>query len=195
MTQFEQLLQNDLLALFALMLVPLIPSLILFGAIRRVKSTANVKGQFIQAGPLKGVKWDISGAGAFYFILLFVGIYYTFQSRTKNQNTWRLEGKIEFPTADPDFAFSDVEAYVNPKTFDINSEGHFSMEFNLDPDKAARTSITIGIPKFDSHVVYMVDKKIYHFHERAIDDLNHIIYLKEPILLRQTIKSANLQNP
>jgi hypothetical protein len=189
MNLLERLLQNDILALILLMLVPLVPSLLLFGFLKwkgkGKGSTASISGEFVQTGPFKGFKYDISGAAAFYFILLFVGIYFTFQSRTRNQNTWRLEGKIEFPKVDPDFTFDDVQAHVNPKTFEVNDEGHFGIEFNLEPQLAAKTSITIEIPNFDSHVVYMVDKKIYRYHEREIDEANHIIYLKEPIVLQR----------
>ena len=121
-----QWISPNIAILLIIILVPIIPAYLLF---RLLPATALVQG------PFKGLKIDLSGGFAGYFLLflVLVGIRASFQST--NYEEWTAKGRIVQADA------SSPIVYVDPRylTFSTpavksDSNGNFSLTFLVTSD-------------------------------------------------------------
>ena len=121
-----QAIPQNIVIMLIIILVPIIPAYLLF---KLLPATTVVKG------PFKGLKIDLSGAFAGYFLifLVLVGIRTSFQST--NYQEWTAIGRIVPPDA------GAVIYYVDPRyvTFSTpavksDSNGNFSLTFLVTSD-------------------------------------------------------------
>ena len=76
---------NNLIVLFVLVLLPLIPAFLLFKAL---PSTAVVKG------PLTGLNIDLGGAfGGYVALTVFIATFYS--TRMSGPETWTVQGDLQ----------------------------------------------------------------------------------------------------
>ena len=110
----------NVVALLIIILVPIVPSYLLF---RLLPEKAAV------TGPFKGLRIDLSGAFAGYFLifLVLIGVRGSFQSTSYQK--WEVTGQIVFPDA-------TSNRYVDPRyvTLSVPSlrsdwDGNFTLDF------------------------------------------------------------------
>lgn len=110
----------NIVALLIIILVPIVPSYLLF---RLLPADAVV------TGPFKGLRIDLSGGFAGYFLifLVLVGIRGSFEST--NYEKWIVNGQIVLPDV-------TTSAYVDPRYVTLSvpslrsdSDGNFSLDF------------------------------------------------------------------
>jgi hypothetical protein len=122
----DQLMPQNMVVLLVIILVPIIPSYLLF---KLLPASAAVNG------PFKGLRIDLSGGFAGYFLifLVLVGIRATFE--TTSYQKWAVSGQIVLPD-DPARLYVD-RRYVTLSDPSLRSDpdGNFAMSFLTTSDK------------------------------------------------------------
>lgn len=127
MDQIIELLSNEIIALCVIVILPIVPSIILF---RFLKTNATVKGKAFESGPFKGLQYDISGAGALYFLVLLVCVYsISLKPRREDVEIWKFKANVGLDSRYSPRRIRDIVAYVShPKEFTIEEDGSFHMQ-------------------------------------------------------------------
>ncbi|MFM9838177.1 MAG: hypothetical protein ACKVOQ_07930 [Cyclobacteriaceae bacterium] len=118
-----------ILILASIILLPIIPSYLLFVGIR---SFARVDGTF-SLGPFKDIKYDFGGGAALYVFILIVTffnnkeIYPQISKYLFKHEVWSVEGRINLEAANETIGVSDILPRVIPTNFEI-AEGDKSFE-------------------------------------------------------------------
>jgi len=135
-----------------LLLVPIVPAFILFGAL---PSRAAVKG------PFKGWRTDFGGAFAGYiFILVFVTYTFGPAMRERPYREWTLKGSIAFSPEDASAKASSITCYIRPPQLQVD-EGSNTFTFDIpvrdgDKNEPLFPRVVFQLPGYKSQTVYVL---------------------------------------
>lgn len=161
---------NNLIVLFVLVLLPLIPAFLLFKAL---PSTAVVKG------PLTGLNIDLGGAfGGYVALTVFIATFYA--TRMSGPETWTVQGDLqasegEVPTA--------ISCTLRPPVLKVDED---KFEFSIpiaDPSKPLR--LVFEAPGYVKETVDLKgpDGRFGGAYDAEIFKSSQTIVLRKPIVL------------
>jgi hypothetical protein len=121
-----------LCCLFAVFFFPLLPAFLLY---KSLPSKASVRG------PFKGLKINLGGAFAGYFLLVLIASYFVRQSlapKKPRYEVWRITGQIKAESTDPNTNeesgyIKDTKVSAIPPNLKVGSNGRFMMKIIVDP--------------------------------------------------------------
>src|SRR5262249_27658119 len=101
-------------------LLPLIPAYVLF---------ATLKSQAAVAGPFSGLKIQLGGAFAAYFIVLMV-LWQGLGSATEafHYHSWKVLGTVKFDSRGRIPEFNQITSYVRPPDLPVRKDGTFEFD-------------------------------------------------------------------
>jgi len=166
---------NQLIVLSAIVLLPLIPSFLLF---KLLPSHAIVKG------PLAGLNVSLGGAfGGYVALTVFVATF--FAQNVDKPTTWHVRGKLQFPTGQA--APAVITCDVHPPVFGLRGTNDFEVEMPLD-DKGAAPSLVFSANGYDAQTVYLAsaDGRFGGSHDAKRYSSTGIIDVRKPIVFTKS---------
>jgi len=165
-------------------LLPLIPAYVLFAAL---KSQARV------TGPFSGLKIQLGGAFAAYFIVLIVvsqGV--GAEIERFHYHTWKVTGEVKFVAGGTKPEYAQIVSYMRPPELPVRSDGTF--EFDVPVKEFANgqlewPQLSMEVPGFEPGIIHLYEptkKPVYgtRLIPEDYDRAHRLIALKEPVVIR-----------
>jgi hypothetical protein len=138
---------NDLIYICVATLLPLIPAFVIYKTLGRYAPTsARVRGTPGLFGFLKGLKVDLKGAGASYFLLVFIIFGYILTRPHPPQRAYyTVEGQVALSPKDT-LDTSSLQIAVLPPQLDVTPSGVFKFDIVLPHASAPLPSLVVSYP-------------------------------------------------
>lgn len=176
----------NILNALLIILVPLVPSIILF---KYLRSKARVTGKpKIDIGPLTDIQVDLGGAFAGYFVTVIAMFFIVNQFNKKPYQIWTVEGRIVYQNPNQTLSIEDVIPTVTPETFQVNDDGVFDFQIVVplnDQGNPKFPKIIFEHSGFISETLMLDHKNISGIRKYKMerDETNHAIVITESIIL------------
>lgn len=170
-------MNNPLLTLAVLVILPMIPALILF---KFLPSRAVVKG------PLAGLDVKFGGAfGGYVAIMVFVAMYFSQNMSAPTYRTWQVSGAVE-AESNAVLRSDDISCVPVPPLLHIAADRNFRLEMPM-PEGQEMPDLFIQAPGYLGQTVQLAgeDRAGTKRYEVRIDKEKARIVFKEPIVLRK----------
>lgn len=171
-----------ILYLCGVFLLPFPPAYVMF---KCLPSKATVRG------PFKGLRIDLTGAFAGYFLLVLMAFgfaYYVLMPSQPSYEVWRVKGKVTAKSIDPNTG-SEINNVLgatieeDPSTYTIGSGGDFEMQITVKPGLAKGQKFYPTL-KFnqDGYTSWVL---VLNVADVEINEEAKAIMLKQPIILER----------
>lgn len=167
------MLDNTLVILSVLVLLPLIPAFLLFKLLPGGPSEVE--------GPLAGLKIKLGGAfGGYVALTVFLATFYAqfLKPDAKAMETWTVTGEVQAP------AYSDISCKVSPP-LSIDPGNRFEWQIEV-PKGAELPNVALEAPGYEGDTIYLSKKN--HLNPKypvEIDAKAHVVTIKKPIALHK----------
>jgi len=164
-------------------LLPLIPAYVLF---------ATLKSQATVTGPFSGLKIQLGGAFAAYFLVL-VAVSWGMGSAIDpfHYHSWTIKGRVQASSgAKPNY--THINTYMRPPDFSVRRDGTFEFEVpvrELSNGQLRWPQLSMEMDGFEPGFVYLYEPANEPgFGAELIpehyDRINRVIELRQPVMMR-----------
>lgn len=165
-------------------LLPLVPAYVLFATL---KSRADV------TGPFSGLKIQLGGAFAAYFIVLLVLSHGVGEAMEQfHYHSWNVKGKVKFETTGraPDYA--QITTYMRPPDLPVRKDGTFEFEVpvrELSNGELVWPQLSMEVEGFEPGFIHLYEpsrqpKYGAELIPESYDRVHRVIELQEAVLMR-----------
>jgi hypothetical protein len=189
---------NDLINIFVAVLLPLFPAYVIYKILNiYAPTTTSVNGTPSLLSFLNGLKLDIKGAAAGYFLLVFIifGYIYT-KPKQSGYDIFMIEGKIGLELED-NLNADGVQITLIPSSIKISPQGILQIITAIPQETVGPTrfpSLVIEYPGYDSLGIELDPSSQFQVSNVKIDQKKKMIYLN-PVVLKKSTQNEPPYSP
>ncbi len=181
-------MHDDLIYIWTAILLPLVPSVVIYRLLNRyAPTTARVRGTPGLFGFLKGLKVDLQGAGASYFVLVLVIFGYVATRPPRDTPPFSIEGRLALQppaTINPDA----VRIAVLPPQVTVMPGGLFRVQLAVSDPRAPLPALVVSYPGHDRVTIELDAQSHYRTPNLTVSGSR--ISLGDPVTLTRLDEEA-----